>query len=447
MANYDAVAGVDQKTLNALIASIYKVVYPNAFKGSIPVEKFNIASVDYDIQTAPVITLAPSALVRDMRSPHLEAALSGDSLRAALVEAAQSSFTVEVNPIAVTINYDDQPPTVTSGSIQAGGEVQTDPDGTLTMTILNGEIVIPDDQIVTEILNKVFVQMLISYLNEHVLNPIQIPPLDFKDVKLSMPMVLTQNYAALAFLVLQPGQVVPPDPGTWPADRVFIGSDAPLLDAVANAVLPGEHGDWSWSCDIGICDLKLGANYDASLIDAHFDLTPDPGSSVTCSLTASASVNFSAKCGIFSDTFGALATARPTVTASVSAIGSEVCVTFEDLGKVHFHFEFRGVPWWLTTYVCELIANALAPVLAAVITSILKGYRFPVFTIPLIPVTIAGISFTIQLTQLALSTIAAPDGKALLTVTGFPEVIPSSVTAEARVTRVTRRIGETEERK
>ncbi len=438
MATYDVAAGSDQTALNTIALSIYKGTYPKVFKGKINVGQLNISYVDYDIQSAPTFSLVPSEQIRAAGKECLAPVFSGAELNTALDNATQATFTLMVSSISMTIYYSDgQSPTTVSGSLQASGRVQTNADGTLSLSISSGTITIPNEPIMSELLNKIAVPQLISYLNQQIFSPITIPPLSFQGVTLTVPQVMTQNSMLLGFASMQPNPVIPPPPGNWPSGVAFIGTDARILNTVANSVLAGvgPSGNWSWGCDIGICNLSLNANYRVAISNAQFNPRPGSGNSLTGSVTLSASAGFSAKCGILGGSFSATASATPTVTASVSAVGSQIFVTLQSLDNISFNFDFSGVPWFIPSAVLTLIANALAPVIAAAVTAAVRGLSFKVYQIPAISVPIAGIQFNIQLVNLALSTISAPDGMPLVTVTGLANVTTTTLRTTVRMTR------------
>ncbi len=440
MSGYDVAAGADQTALNTVASSIYTGVYPKVFKGTINVGEMGIASVSYDIQAAPTFSLSPSALVRAARAPRIQAAFSGDRLAAELDGAAQATFNITFSKVALVINYSaPTPPTQVSGSLVGGGQVQVNSDSTLSLSMLTGTITIPNEPTLSDLLNKAAIPLLIAYLNQQIFTPIAIPALSFSGVTLSLPVVLTQNGTLLAFSSMG-SPVTPPGPGTWISGKGFIAADAPLLNAVTNSVIGniGPKGSWHWSCDVGVCDLSLDANYSVVLSNAQFNLSPNPGSSVTGTVTVQASAGFSGSCGFFSPSFSATATATPTATASVSAVGSNVMVTFQSLDAISFDFNFSGVPWYIPDFVLNLLANAFAPIIASAVTSALSGTSFKVYQIPTIQVAIASIPFNIVLTQLAASTIASPDSVPLLTVAGLAQVTSPSVAATVRAESIKR---------
>ena len=57
MANYDAVAGVDQSTLNRMSDQLYEIIYPLVFKGDVIVDREVLYSALYDIRKPPVFRL------------------------------------------------------------------------------------------------------------------------------------------------------------------------------------------------------------------------------------------------------------------------------------------------------------------------------------------------------------------------------------------------------
>ena len=430
MATYDAVAGCDQSTLNSIAASIYAQV-PQIFSGSVTVNKYNITTVSYSIGAAPTFTLAPSAMAANAYRRALAGRVSEAALENDVAQLAQASFTVSISSLNMVINYSDGTNTTLAASLEGGAQAQTQPNSTLTLTLVSGSLSIPADPDMAKILNEVAVPAIIQYLNQNVLKPITIPPIIVEGISLTAPTVLTANGDLLAFTAMQPSVVTPPTGNTWPANVVFVGVDSALLNAGAAAFVSklNPNGTWQWSHGIAVCTLSLDASYQVAVTNPQLALNPGVNGQLAGTVSLSAAVSFSAKCGFLNPSFSAKATATPTVVATVGInSANQVVVTFNSLSNVNFNFNFSGVPQFLNSLLSD-IANLLSPVMAAAVNAVLGGHSFTVYSIPQINLTLGKIPLTIQLTQMSISTASEGDGSTLAMVTGVPSVTSSTALA------------------
>lgn len=434
--HYDVAGGADDAALNAVSQAVYTGVYPKVFKGTIHVGQDNIQSFDYDIKSAPVFTLEPSAQLSELHRARLKSAVKPNKLTASVEEASQATFDTLFSSVDLKLVYEDNTNTAVSGSLEASGQVRVNADSTLSLQLLKGTMTIPGEDALSQILNKVCIPMLIDYLNREIFSPIIIPPLKFYDVTLTLPVILVQNKTLLSFSVLSspasPSHVTPPPPGNWPSGKVFLGPDVPLLNATADGYLKEESITGTWKYNISIplvCNLGLTANYRIEMGNVRFQLGSQ--NSVTGSMDATAAAGFSGDCGIFKPSFSASAAASPKLTASISALGSQVYLTILNVDDINFKIEFSGVPDYVNDVLSE-IASAFGDVLAAAL-NVLKGLTIPVFTIPAINFAIAGISFSVELTQLQLSNTSAPGGVRLAMVTGLARVSSSGAALSRQV--------------
>jgi hypothetical protein len=425
---YDIAAGADVEAVNTLAAAIYSGTYPKVFTGSIPVGQFEIDSVAYDIQRAPVFTLQPSALLADAYRNGFCGQLSAEDLAFAALDASKASFEGNFDAVSVTVKFKNQQKLgPVPGKVRASALAEVLADNSVAIRFITGHITI--DGIPSKLLdelNKAFVPKLIDYLNQTVLSPIKIPAISFLGVSFSRPELVTQPGTLLAFSVLQPNPLIIPPPSRWPSGVAFVAADALALNETANAALALiKIGDkWDWKCDIGICDLRLEAKYHLRLGGANFKLKPGSGNRISGSVSFNGGASFQCACGIFDPTFGATITGSATVTASVEVRRNKVYVIFQSLDEIKVHIDLSGVPFWLKpiTWALSELINAFSSVIAGAVSSSLRGIEFEVYAIPTIAFTIAGIGFEVTLKRLEVSTIVGPGSSPLLTVTGLADV-------------------------
>jgi hypothetical protein len=298
-------------------------------------------------------------------------------------------------------------------------------DSSLTLRFVNGKIEVPGVPAdLLDLLNRLFVPLLIGYLNKDVLAPIKIPAIAFEGASFTVPEVVTQSGTLVAFSALQPSGVAIPPATAWPKGVAFVGADALALNEVANAALATQQfgSDWDWNCNVGLCTLKLHADYHLKLGGAVFKLKAGSGNRLTGSISFSGGAQFRGDCGIVGVSFGANITGSGTVTAGVQVRGSKVVVIFESLDAINVAIDITGsIPWPINTILGKLI-SAFAPAIAVTAANFLRGKEFEVYTIPTIHFTIAGVAFQVTLKGLQLNTILGAGSNLLLTVTGLADV-------------------------
>ena len=437
--NINVAAGADQPTLNALVIQVYKGIYPNIFKNSINVGQAGIASVDFDIQIAPTVTLGPSEQHSQMIREHISHELPAERLEEAVAFLTQSAITATCSQVALTVNYQNEaPPTQTVASIILGANVTTNLDGSYSITVAVSQITVNGNPILSELLTNAVGPFLATYLNTNFLNHITIPSLSFLGVTLMTPVMTTENNPGGEMLVAYSGLtspvVVPPQGTPWPTGLVFIAVDTTILNDVANDVLPSPSGSWNNSYDIFVCDIGISAQYDLKL-QAAFSLSPGSGSAVTGTVNVSGSASVSLSCGIVPTiTIGADISGTATLTAAVTAQASgssdDIIVTIESLDNFDLHIDLPGVPWPFDDVISEFVSG-FVQVIGSAVASIMSNYPIKVYTLAPITFSLGSNQYQVALSQLAVQTINGPTGP-LLTVTALPLFSP--VTGPSNIT-------------
>ncbi|KAL5517660.1 hypothetical protein EMCRGX_G003248 [Ephydatia muelleri] len=370
--NINVAAGADQPTLNALVIQVYKGIYPNIFKNSINVGQAGIASVDFDIQIAPTVTLGPSEQHSQMIREHISHELPAERLEEAVAFLTQSAITA----------------TCSQHRIILGANVTTNLDGSYSITVAVSQITVNGNPILSELLTNAVGPFLATYLNTNILNHITIPSLSFLGVTLMTPVMTTENNPGGEMLVAYSGLtspvVVPPQGTPWPTGLVFIAVDTTILNDVANDVLPSPSGSWNNSYDIFVCDIGISAQYNLKL-QAAFSLSPGAGSAVTGTVNVSGSASVSLSCGIVPTiTIGADISGTATLTAAVTAQASgssdDIIVTIESLDNFDLHIDLPGVPWPFDDVISEFVSG-FVQVIGSAVASIMSNYPIKVSTL------------------------------------------------------------------
>lgn len=403
---YDVALGANETVMNNITSSIYESLYPKVFKDSIPIGKLNIKEVAFDIQQSPIWTLAPSDLALKMLKK----------------DETEATFDISLLKLSMTIIYENEPETNATGSLLIGGQAYVS-NGNLNYSLLCGEIDIPGDKVLTELLNRAAIPSMIDYLNKQVFEPIRIPVLSMKGVTITPPQILTKDQRLLGFSALEPASVSPPSTGNWPKNKAFVGTSVRLLKNVADTFLkglkPGGKKEFSVLKGLG----TLTVEYYVTFSDTEFKLKPQQGGGIKGALAIEAFLNISAK--IPGKKFGpyeVYAKTRPDFSGIVAIIKDhQINYVFESLNDISFKFDFSAIPDWVLNLINKVI-NLIDGALESLITTFFKGKMIPVFELNPVELSIGGEEVTVEAQKLMLSTIAAPEVGALFMVEGVPEV-------------------------
>lgn len=424
MAIYDGVFGVDEPTLNEFVRSVYDATHDVLLRDSVPVSvpPLGVTRIEYDIASAPTVSLAPSALVRDLHRSLLAELDGHDEARmlAAAEAASQASFELHAPSLVVVVHYGAGVPTTQlDASLRAGLQLNLTTGAMLTPDIVTMIVDIPDNPDLAELVNLGLVPELTRLIEETFLRPIQIPPLGLGSLQVAPPVVVTGGGRLLATTAVLPAQPEPaPLAGAWPDHTVFVAVQPSVINKLVGDAASTQQfkGHWDKQFKFLFISFTLNADYQVTVSDVALDVVPGQDGQLRGTALLNLDVGFWAK-NLFS--FSATGTARPTVrvTASVNAV-NEVVVKLDRIEAIKFDLDFAGVPAALDD-VIEGIANALAPmVLNTVNGELAKVPPQTVTKIPEIPIVLDEATVVVTLKDLDITTLTTPDGKTCLAATG-----------------------------
>jgi hypothetical protein len=421
MPNYDAVIGIDEAALNEVILSVYEATHDLLLTGSLPIAlpALSVTRIDYDLATAPTVTLAPSADVREWHRALLDQ-LAGGSADQVAATASRASFELVVPRVDLTFHFSDGDPTRFEASLHAGLQMIVESGGVLTPDLVTLRVEVPGNPAMTQIVNRGVVPELTRLIEQTFLRPLRIPPLGLGSLQVAPPAVATGEGRLLATTTLLPEQPgTAPLAGAWPERKAFVAVRAPLLNRLldnAAAAYP-VTGDWSTQIRLLPVDVTVTAEYTARF--SHFSLDVVPGQNGRLHGSARIDVDLHLWAKPVGWSFDGTATAHPTVrvTASVNAAG-EVVIKLDRVEAVTFDFDINGVPAFLDNLL-RIVVNALAPVItAAVEGQIAKLPPQPVTRIPDFRIPLEEATVVVALQDVQISTLSTPDDKVCLATTG-----------------------------
>lgn len=406
--NYDSAVGLDNPTLNTLIEQVYKALYPNLLKSTVKVEQYGFASVSFDINAAPSVNLSPSAAA----NAHFEAAidnnygdtasLTDSSISSLLSLANAASFNFNVPSIALTINYTNNPvPTNANASLMGAVNIQSitkDGKNWLTVEILTATIDIASDPSLTAVLNNALVpQILIPYLNEHILTPIKVDVslLKYKSLQVSLPVPVVQTPYVTAYSALGSTQPDIPTPYNWPTDCIYIGLDDKALKAAIGTQFPlGPSGEFNWKVFSGQVRAQV-------LAPENITINNDGSLTATIEANALAQLTLHTPKPLPNFSFGPSATASATINLRPSIQNSVIELSSEEF-LFDFDFNWGSIPVWINPFFFPLklaLTTALNAYLNNMILPIvLEAVREAQITLPAISLDYQGsrINITIK---------------------------------------------------
>jgi hypothetical protein len=324
----------------------------------------------------------------------------------------------------VELRYSGQDDTKLEASLRASLAVIADSGGILTPQLTKLVLTVPNEPVLSDILNKGLAPYLQEYLKNAILTPIKIPPLGYGKVVVSPPTVTTGQGRLLATTAIAPttAEAASLD-GAWPAGKMFVGADLTLLNELVNQFVPTLKpvpGTWSKTFKLWFIRSTLKADYRATVRSVSLDFVPGQPDQLRGIVTIDTHVHLYAK-SIGSWTGSGPATA--TVQAQV-VVGADrdLAVKLVGLSDLSVKLDFHNTPGWLDKDVSNLIVAMrmmLEPNLAAILA---MQPPTKLAAIPSFPLAVGDETLAIGLKDVIVAALPTPDGKMLLGASGTPDV-------------------------
>lgn len=422
MSVYDAIVGADEATLNSTVAAFYGAI-PSLFTQTFNINQDGITTIEVQFQQAPTLSLTTPSKYREEAHNLVHQVVAAEDLEQSIRDLTAGLMTASCGQIAVTING-SQPisltAAVTSGA-SLGVQVNGQGQNMLVLALADATVTVPNEPIFSQMLTQYLAPPLLSYLNNSILNNIQIPALSLGKVTFVTPVVTDESAGSEKYLSVYTGLnpvVLPASGTTWPQGVFFGGADANALNAVANGFLPSPGGSGGMD-DVFNLSWDYGIN-----LTANLSLQPGSGNVVGGTLTANggANITWHTPNWLPNVSFGGSISGDIGVSAAVTSTPSgnsqNIGVTIESVGPFDLSMSIDGLPGPLSGLLGP-ITSAILDALAPLASSILQNFSFNVYTLNPISMSFAGLpAYQLVLENLQLSTIAGADGLPLATVTG-----------------------------
>jgi len=405
---YDIVAGMDNSTLNNLVSQVYTKIYPSIFNNTIMVGQMGIASVGFDINASPTVNLNVSQSTKDFvaaKFDELEANLTSKHMAEFIDMATAAVLELDASSIVLTINYiNGSPPTKVKASLAAIVSISSeikDGKSLLVAQIRSATIKIPTDPTMEALLNNAFVpEYLVPYLNENILDPIEIPAIQYGSLVVSLPVPVVQSPYVLAYSALGTAQPDIPAPAQWPTGCEFFGADTAVLQTAAAIPFPlGPSTGFDWKIISGTVRAQV-------LAPNNFVINSDGSITASIQANALAQLKVHTPWPLPDFTFGPSASGAITASLKPYVSNGQVSIVIQSCSIPTFHFSWGSIPSWVEYILSPLLDGlgmALNAVFGPLISQILSQFSIPVYTIPTFSVTLAGKQINISVNQASTS--------------------------------------------
>ncbi|MDW5594189.1 hypothetical protein VSS74_07575 [Conexibacter stalactiti] len=396
MSDADLVVGLDERTMNEVLARAYGQLYPKLFRGSEHVARSGLEfDVGWDVTAAPTVVLAQppngEQLVRDHLAQNFTPppGISAEQVADAYVATLDgTTFQLVMRSVTFSIRGDGAEGS-TNGTLTIF--VQVDPSaGPIALRPLKavGTVEHADDE---WILNEVILPEAMRRAAE-ALAGVRPPALAFPGVPLTPPAVsVTRSHVlALANLAGKPTPV-PPFADQWPAAPFFAVLSEEAKMAVARdgtrQIAGREFGDRG-SVNIGIGTAK----YAATARVERMDLSPGTPGSTEFGFNGPITGNVNAGIEIGCTTFGVNYTlyAKPDPNGRISLElydGRKVRARTTRVETFTLLLRPDGSPLeWILSALTTPLLFSLTAIFTPAFTKLFEGISFDVWELPSIPV-------------------------------------------------------------
>lgn len=395
--NFDLIAGIDNSTLNSLIGQCYNLIYPNVLKGNMPVNKFGIESIAFDVNMPPTVGLSSQGEGRTFFKNLIENAqeawitkLNNEDKVEMLQYIAAATLSLNIPSIQLTINYSNNAPsTQFNASLSLAANIQTsiiNGENNILIEILSGTVNIPTDPAIQDLFNDALIPYFIPNLNQTILKPIPLPPLSYDKITVSPPLPVVQQPYFLICAALGTTSPSEPAPQQWPENCIFVGVDTAVIEAACAQLFPlGPEGNFSWEIIHGTAQ---------AVIQTPTAFVFNSDGSISAQLTANAlaqlTIDFSFGPKF---TFGPSATAQISASLKPSVQDNKVAIVIEGCTIPALSFSWGSIPSWVSVILTPLLdglAAALNLLFGSLINKALSSFSIPVYTIENINLPSAG---------------------------------------------------------
>ncbi|MEV4921439.1 hypothetical protein [Streptomyces roseoverticillatus] len=396
--SYDLAVGADVSIVNKAAEEVYGQLYPRYFTGSQPYDAGGTpVTVAWDVKTAPVFDLTPSARSeKELRAHFTEGAAAGRFTDDEATEYAAalhgsldgSTFQVVLRQVHVTV--DTGSGSLVEGDVTVTVDVQatTSPSGLLTLNPLKA-VASDTSQVQKVILDNVVLPAVLDQ-SRQVLSGITLPKPHIPLLDLSVPVPVIQPQRAVAAMnLVEHGIPQPPFPDSWPTSPFFalLGTDTVRRIAeAATAYLEGKTFPAGDSKGFGVGTGYYKATIAVHQVRCEIVDTGIPTVLVHAAVTGSGSAGINWFWGGSTDVFYDLRLEPdPTVTLTLSMSGTTLQATTDSVSS----FDLKIYPHGdIVSVIASWVANALSSTLGGLVGNALRGIEFDLGSLPSIPIDV-----------------------------------------------------------
>lgn len=410
MANYDAVAGVDQSTLNRMSDQLYEIIYPLVFKGDVIVDREVLYSALYDIRKPPVFELSSSDVAAERIIRYLEKTVTDSAMLTQMktylmdeavifgLDFSDINFSVDVAGNGVTLDL--------TGSLACSCLANVDANGNIVPFIQAAEIVLGDRDPPETLLNEYVLPFLVDRLNRFLEEGFALRIPDFDGVSLSSPLPRIEGSSLMTYASLS-------SRGTTSLPGIFLGNDrigsfafadGSLATLMANFAIRNVHDSGKVHADSGPFSFK--AEYEIDLSDAVVKIEKD--NQAELGVTVYGAGKIKAKVWPFSCTLKMSITAVPKAHACLLIEGGELIYEVKTVEGFDVKIDIHHVPSFLNEFISFMTSTLLTPI-SQLIDGLIKGLLIPVYYLGPQRLNVAGLSVVLNLFDQKIQTVDADD--------------------------------------
>jgi hypothetical protein len=408
VARFDAALGFDAATMNQIASVVYQKVYPALFTGQTTVQREGVnIDVRWDVKAPPTFDFSPIpngvALVR----AHLIAyqpppGVSRDDVRETLIQSLTgTTFVMKIPDMDLTLSSGGTHGSAKASAVVYVQVVVSDQKVSFVPLKATATTANPLDQ---WLINAVIVPQALKAAGQ-LFTGIRIPPLSYSGVTLGTSIVTVASSHILLMSMLA-GQGAPDPSGFSPPNvPIFAMLSGTLRQHAADSLSAhfSHNFDKSGHVDVKIATASYRAH--GTLRHLHLSVRSDPTTfGFAAEVSGNAHAGVKVGCSDVGINYDLHASPNPRGDAAFSIRGTRLHAQIRHIDNFVLVLKPSGNPvQWLLSAVTYPLTQAVVAAFSPVITQALSGYGFDLVTLPNIPISVQGHTFTIVPSNLSTS--------------------------------------------
>jgi hypothetical protein len=389
MSGYDALAGVDQPTLDHLSAQLYGAIYPLIFKGRLEIGQEPIHAVHYDATAAPRFDLTPAEGAAAALAEGVP--LDPELVASVLEESALIPFGLFLPAVRLKVELKPGETIDLDATVRARCDADLQGGGRVVFQVRSARVGLPQNPELEELVNAYAVPLLLPRVNEALAKGWQVPSLQFYGASFSVPVVRTEGPVLVGYAALRErGATVPPERLPWPGGMEFVAFDDAVAETVTAEVMKPLRRSGEAYGEIPLiwpARLIVRAGFDVGVGSPRYAIQPDNVTHVGVEAFGGGWASLQIP-PLPEVKVNLRLSATPTVLARMSIqAGRQLWFTYYLVQDFQVKIILDPIPRFITDVLSDVLSVLTKPI-AQAIGLLLSGLTFPVHEIPEIPVDV-----------------------------------------------------------